>query len=160
MLHLIFYIESHTFSIDINSIAEIIPLVELKRAANTPDYIAGLCNYRGNIIPVVDLSMLIAGKEAERMLSTRIIIVKYISEDGGEKLLGLLAERVTETMHCDSEMFQTQGIETLKNDFLGDIMLRESNIIQNINVSKIIPGEMQQVPGRYEIKYLNGNSDE
>ena len=66
---------------------------------------AGLFNYRGAPVPVIDLSQLTLGRPAARRLSTRIVLVHYPDESGGTHLLGLIAERATQTVRHEPSDF-------------------------------------------------------
>ena len=64
-------------------------MVTRKPCPRAPQGVAGLFDYRGKRVPVIDLSLLTLGKPAQQRLSTRIVLVHY-----GEKadLLGLIAQ--------------------------------------------------------------------
>ena len=72
-------------------------MVLLRKIQHVPDYVAGVFNYRGSIVPVIDLCHLIQGTPCRLRFSTRIIMVNHTTKDGMH-CLGLMAERVTETL--------------------------------------------------------------
>jgi chemotaxis-related protein WspB len=144
MLLLIFYVGTERYGIDSRKIVEVIPLVTFKTVPHAPPYVAGLFNYRGSIVPVVDLTALIAAMPARPLLSTRIILVEYTAENGRRNTLGLLAERVTETVSCREEEFIPPGIVTGEGPYLGDILKDEEGMIQRIEVHAILPEELRQ----------------
>ena len=73
MLLLLFEIGDGRYALDVNQIIEIVPLVKFKKIPTTPDYVAGLMNYRGDGAPVIDLCQLIDHETFDDALSTRII---------------------------------------------------------------------------------------
>lgn len=110
----------------------------LRKAHNVPDYFAGLFSYRGVIVPVIDLSHLIQGKPSRSYLSTRIIMVNYLDEDHTKRFLGLMAERVTETLNKpDSELTKT-GNRLEETSYLGDIIIDDERMIQRIRLDSLL----------------------
>src|ERR1700692_2187261 len=100
MLFLKFRIGSESYVLDTAQIAEVLPLLEITRVPHAPAGVAGLINYRGGCVAVVDLSEVGLGAAAVPRISTRLILVHY-----GEHLLGLIPEQATETMRRDAGSF-------------------------------------------------------
>ena len=145
MLLLLFNIGKDRFGLEVNHIIEILPLVEFKIAPHTPEYVAGLFNYRGTIVPVIDLSMLISGTPSRPLLSTRIILVDYIRSDYNHHVLGLMAEYVTETIPCREEDFKPSTIVSKTAQYIGDIIIHEDEMIQRIKIENILPKPVQEL---------------
>ena len=72
MLLAVFRSHEERYAIGVGSIVEVIPLVKLYSMPNTPDYFAGIFDYRGEPTPVLDLSMLTSGQPSRNSISTRI----------------------------------------------------------------------------------------
>ncbi|MGA7878297.1 MAG: chemotaxis protein CheW [Desulfoferrobacter sp.] len=144
MLLLIFYAGKERYGIDSTKVIEVVPSVSFKSVPHAPSYVAGLLSYRGNIVPVVDLSALIGGAPSKPLLSTRVILVEYVGADGGEHILGLLAERVTETLKCREEDFKPPGIVASESPYLGDLFVDEEGMIQRIEVDAVLPEELRK----------------
>ena len=144
MLLLIFHVEKERYGLEAKQVVEVVPKVVLKAVPHAPHYVAGLSNYRGNIVPVVDLSALIADTPCKPLLSTRIIFVEYLGENGDEHILGLMAERVTETLACREEDFSPPGIVTPEGVYLGDIFVDEEGMIQRIKIEAVLPESLRR----------------
>ena len=84
-------IDDKSYAIDSSSIVEIIPLVQLHAANQENSAIAGEMNYHGNILPVIDLCMLLSNRTHQKKFSTRILIVQLET-----RMAGLIAERLTD----------------------------------------------------------------
>ena len=110
MLMLLFSCEDALYALDSTQVVEVIPRVILRKVHRVPEYVAGLFNYRGEIVPVLDLSHLIQGKPSISYLSTRIIMVNYLDKDNNKRYLGLMAERVTETLNKPDARIDECGI--------------------------------------------------
>ena len=99
MLFLHFQIGDNGFALAADQIVEILPLVELKRARHMPEAVAGLFDYRGRFVPVIDLCELELKRPARRRLSTRIIMTRLPCDESS--VIGLIAENATETVRRD-----------------------------------------------------------
>lgn len=97
MLALRFHVGDDVIELPAREVIEVLPVVDLQRVPHAPDYVAGLLNYRGRPVPVIDLCWVAMQRAAQPLLSTRIILVRHEAAMSSDKLLGLLAERVTET---------------------------------------------------------------
>ena len=76
MLLLLFQAEGETYGLDTRQILEVAPYPECTALPHAPVYVAGLATWRGRTVPVIDLSALIAGKAAQPLLSTRLLVVQ------------------------------------------------------------------------------------
>src|SRR5256885_2780663 len=93
------------YVIGASRIFEVAPLVELRALPQAPRGLAGLMNYRGKPVPVLDLCQLTSDRHASQRLSTRIIILKHPLAKQGERLVGLIAERVTQVLRKEPGEF-------------------------------------------------------
>ena len=139
MLLLLFEIDNGRYALDINQIIEIVPLVKLKKIPTTPEYVAGLMNYRGQGIPVIDLNQLIDSVPFEDALSTRIIIVNYPVKGMDDKSLALIANNVTETVRTKLTKPPPAGVLMDKSLYDGEITPETSDMIQWFDIIKMLP---------------------
>ena len=92
MLMLIFSVGDNLYTLDTAHVVEVIPRVNLRQLHQIPEYVAGLFNYRGAIVPVIDLCQLIQNHPSLSCLSTRIITVNYVEKENTKRWLGLMAD--------------------------------------------------------------------
>jgi chemotaxis-related protein WspB len=140
MLFLKFRIGSESYALDTTQIAEILPLLQITRVPKAPVGVAGLINFRGRAVPVVDLSELMLGEPARPHISTRLILVHY-----GENLLGLIAEQATETMRREAGSFTDSGIASGAAPYLGPVTEDGGRLIRCIEVQKLLPAAFSGV---------------
>lgn len=100
VLALLFEIDGQRYALDARHVVEVIARVELRPIHRSPAELAGAFVYRGEVTPVVDLGLLIAGRRCPERLSSRILITKLPS-GSGTWTVGLLAEHVTEAVRLE-----------------------------------------------------------
>ena len=143
MLFLLFQIRDERYCLEASRVIEVAPMVQAKPVPLAPPYVAGLINYRGAAVPVIDLATLLYGSPCRPLLSTRIILVDYESGDGSRHALGLLAEHVTETISRRKEDFQPPGIEVEDARFLGEVVFDDEGMVRRVEVEKLLPESLR-----------------
>ena len=139
MMILLFSVNGDKYGINVRDIAEVLPSVALKHFPNGPEHIAGLLNYRGLAVPVIDLTLLMTAQASRNRISSRIVLIDFHHEDESRQLLGLLIEKITETLRIPDNAFTHSGVITHESPFLGDIAIHNDIMIQIVNVRKILP---------------------
>ncbi len=143
MLMLLFQLGDGQYAIPAGEVLEIAPQVDLETIAMAPDCVCGLFNYRGLHVPVVDLCRLVNNSPCKDSFTSRIILANYLLPDGSHRVLGLLAERVTETINIDEEAFTSTGVNMEQAPFLGNAARCEPGLVQRISVSELLPETIQ-----------------
>jgi chemotaxis-related protein WspB len=139
MLFLLFELGNDRYALDVRQIAEVLPLVGVKQIPRAPPAMNGLLNYRGAPVPVVDLSQLTLGRPSMRQLSTRIVLVDYPVSGGGTRLLGLIAERATQTARHAASEFVASGITNAGAPYLGPVVTDAHGLVQWIDIRTLLP---------------------
>ena len=152
MLFLLFQLGADWYALDAGQVAEVLPLVRIKPIPRTPPAVAGVLNYRGAPVPVIDLRALTLGRPARPRLSTRIILVHYPDENGGPRLLGLIAEQATETMRRQPTDFTASGVSNDAASYLGPVTADQRGLVQWIEVSKLLPPTVREVLFRQPVE--------
>jgi chemotaxis-related protein WspB len=129
-LLLLLAVAEQLYAIDTQAVVEVIPQVILRPVSGAPAHQSGVFNFRGRVVPVVDVTQLIAGRACAGHLSSRIIMVRHQSAVGETALLGLLAERVTDTLLKSLASFQPAEGAAAQRPFLGGVALDERGLIQ------------------------------
>ena len=143
MLLLTFQAGSQQYAINAKSVQEVIPLVKTRELAGAPDFVSGVFSYRGTLVPVIDVTLMLSGKRSAEHLSTRIIIVKYPEAGESGNVLGLLAEHVTSTAGRKAETFADPGVATPGAPWLGKISVEEKEMLQIVKIEDILTDEMK-----------------
>lgn len=91
---LVFHIGAERHGLPLTEVARVVPVAQLLRLTDAPNFFPGLLDLHGELVPVVDLTRL-AGLTPESVrYDTRILLVDCPQAGGGTRKLGLQAERV------------------------------------------------------------------
>jgi len=145
MLLLLFAVGEGSYAIDISLVEEVVPMMKLRDIPNTPDYVSGLFNYRGDFVPVIDLCQLMIGRGSKESLSTRIVIIDFIVDKDKKVYLGLMAESVTTTIDEADVSFTEASISVEDSQYLGEVGAHNKDIIQKIDINKLLPDFLKRV---------------
>jgi chemotaxis-related protein WspB len=136
-LLLLLTVAEQLYAVDTQAVVEVIPQVILRPVSGAPAHQSGVFNFRGRVVPVVDVTQLIAGRPCAGYLSSRIIMVRHKPADGEPALLGLLAERVTDTLLKPLASFQPAEGAAAQRPFLGGVALDERGLIQLLHCDQL-----------------------
>ena len=142
MLLLIVKLGPERYAIETNRVAEVIPRVRLREVPHAPDFVVGLFVFRGEVVPVIDLRKLMWGRECELFLNTRIVLVRL----DDNRLLGLLAEDVTDTRQSTELTHVETGIEVEKAPYLSSMGVGEGvGMVQLIDIYKLLDQKAREL---------------
>lgn len=147
MLLLRFQAGNERYGLDVSRIIEVIPMVLFLPRPQADQAVAGIFNYHGTMVPVIDLTVLLTGSPSRQRFSTRVILLEYPGRPGeeeGNHILGLLAEQVTETVFYREEDMKPAGIAVDGAPYLGDILVKADGMIQRIAVERLLPPSLQK----------------
>ena len=137
----VFSVGDDRYALPAADLIEVLPLLTLKQLPQTPEWVAGLLNYRGEPVLVVDISTLMTGKPCRAIVSTRILLTSVQRGDGTGKVLGLMAEGVTGTVKILPETLRTSEIWNKSTPYLGLLAMHEGEILQIIHPDKVLTGD-------------------
>ena len=138
MLYLKFTVAGERYVMATNAIIEVAPLIPLRKLPDVPPHVAGLMNYRGRSLPVIDVSQLLAGHDAALRLSTRIVIVPAGRDGDAQHEVGVLLEKATETLEIPDDEFIEPGLENPKTTYLEKVVLDAEGMLQRVSPKNIL----------------------
>jgi chemotaxis-related protein WspB len=138
MIALLFSVGADRYALPARDIVEVLPLVALKRVPPAPPYLAGLLNYHGAAVPVIDLNLLMNGRACERSLSSRILLTRYRVSETRIERLGLMVERAVETANIDPDALISPGIGVPGAPYLGKLALRGGELAQLVQAEQLL----------------------
>lgn len=138
MLFLVFQLGEDRYAVEVTQVIEVLPLVNVKRLPRAPASVAGMFDYHGEPVPLIDLAELAFGTPSRKWMSTRIIVVNDSREPGTRSVVGLLAEQVTETMRRSQEDFRDAGVSLSAAPYLGPVTTHAGSIVQRIKIQNLL----------------------
>ncbi len=98
--YLTFKLGEEDYALDIGKVREVLDFTAITRVPRTPEFMRGVINLRGSVVPVVDLRLKFAMAVTEKTVNTCIIITE-VNVDNETVVLGVLADSVLEVMDLD-----------------------------------------------------------
>ncbi len=100
--YLTFVLGRESYGIPVLRIREIIRMTDITAVPRMPDYVKGVINLRGKVIPVVDLRIKFGLDKAETTERTCIVVVQVSLHAGNKGLMGLIVDAVEEVINIAS----------------------------------------------------------
>jgi purine-binding chemotaxis protein CheW len=140
--YLTFRLDSETFAIDISKVREVLDFTTVTKVPQTPDFMLGVINLRGNVVPVVDMRLKFGMSRTETTVNTCIIIVE-IELDGETAVLGALADSVQEVLELPPDQIEPPPkIGTrLKTQFIKGMGHHGAQFIIILEIDKVFSAE-------------------
>jgi purine-binding chemotaxis protein CheW len=135
---LTFKLGDEVFGVNIMSVREVLDYTSVTKVPQTPDFMRGVINLRGNVVPVIDLKLKFGMNATAHTVNTCIIIVE-VNLDGESAILGALADSVQEVVDFEKECIEpAPKIGTkLNTDFIMGMAKREEGFVIILNIDKI-----------------------
>lgn len=129
-----FIVGDEEFAVPILSIQEIIKPLEYTRVPSTPDYVMGVFNMRGNVIPLINLRMKFGLPYKKEDEDTRYIVIKE-----GEEVIGYVIDRLTEAVRInESDIDPTPETLNESEDVIYGIGKKQDRIITVLKVEGLV----------------------
>lgn len=140
--YLTFMLDDEIYAIDIQQVREVLDFTEITRVPRMPDYMRGVINLRGGVVPVVDLRLKFEMTATEKTVDTCIIIME-ITIDGETNLLGALADSVSEVLVLEPEQVEPApklGMR-LRTEFIKGMGKKKEDFIIILDIDKVFSAD-------------------
>ena len=140
--YLTFTLADEEYGIGILKIKEIIGMMPITSVPQTPDFVKGVINLRGKVIPVMDLRLRFGLPSIDYTERTCIIVVE-IGSQSGTMLVGIVVDAVSEVLNIKAEdMEETPafGIK-LNTEFILGMAKMEGGVKILLDINKVLNGE-------------------
>ncbi|MBI5015731.1 MAG: chemotaxis protein CheW [Deltaproteobacteria bacterium] len=100
--YLTFTLDRELFALPIAKVREVLEFTAVTKVPRTPNFMRGVLNLRGNVVPVVDLRLKFGMSCTERTIDSCVVITE-VAIDGEMTVLGALADAVQEVLELEPE---------------------------------------------------------
>jgi len=137
--YLSFILAGEEYASDILKVQEIRDWTSSTFVPNSPQYIEGILNLRGNIIPIINLRTRFNLPTDEKLLN-RIVIVLTIETGGRNRSMGLLVDAVAETYDVDMDKVRTAptGSSVIDDEFITGLTTLDNKMIILLDVDELL----------------------
>ncbi|MCG1032068.1 chemotaxis protein CheW [Bacillus amyloliquefaciens] len=132
---LVFTLGDEEYGIDILKVQEIRGYDQVTRIANTPDFIKGVTNLRGVIVPIVDLRVKFSQGDVEYDDNTVVIVLNL-----GQRVVGIVVDGVSDVLSLTAEQIRPapEFAVTLSTEYLTGLGALGDRMLILVNIEKLL----------------------
>jgi purine-binding chemotaxis protein CheW len=103
--YLTFRIGEEDFALDVSNVREILEFTTVTKVPKTPNFMRGVINLRGSVVPVLDMRLKFGLSETEKTINTCVVVVEVVLEDTS-MVMGALVDSVQEVFELEPEQIE------------------------------------------------------
>jgi purine-binding chemotaxis protein CheW len=140
--YLTFKLGDEIFATNVAQVREVLDLTNITRVPHAPEFMRGVINVRGSVVPVMDLRLRFGISELENTVDTRIVVME-LSMEGDNIVLGTIADSVHEVMDLDPDQIEEPPKigSRWRTDFIKGIGKRNDEFIIILNIEQIFSAD-------------------
>ncbi|MGD0661863.1 MAG: chemotaxis protein CheW [Syntrophorhabdales bacterium] len=140
--YLTFQLGEEVFALDVSHVREILEFTTVTKVPKTPDYMRGVINLRGSVVPVLDMRLKFGLTEIEKTVDTCIIVVE-VSCEGETTVIGALVNSVQEVFELEQDQIEpAPKIGTqLKTGFVKGMGKKDDRFVIILDIDKVFSSE-------------------
>ena len=137
-----FNIGTEEFGVDILKVQEINRMVDITKVPRSPDFVEGIINLRGKVIPIIDIRKRFNMELAEHDKNTRIVVVDI---DG--QVMGMVVDSVSEVLRIPASTIEPppEVVSSIDSDYIRGVAKLEDRLLIYLDLSRILSGEERKV---------------
>ena len=136
--YLTFKLHEEIFGVDVAQVKEILDYIKITKVPQTPDFMCGVINLRGSVVPVVDMNIKFGLPKTEKTVNTCIVVVE-VEVESTTTVIGALVDSVQEVFEIEAENIEpAPRIGTkLKTEFIKGMGKHDDEFIIILDIDKI-----------------------
>lgn len=140
--YLTFKLDEEVFALDVAKVREILEYTTVTKVPQTPDFMRGVINLRGSVVPVIDLRLKFGMTATEQSINTCIIVTE-VAMEGETILLGTLADSVQEVNEMEPGQIEAPPhIGTkLNTDFIKGMGKQDGIFVMILDIDKVFQAD-------------------
>lgn len=138
--YLTFMLDGEEYGVDILKVQELRGWESVTPIPNTPDYVRGVINLRGVVVPIIDLRSRFGLEDIEPGPTTVVVIVKLESASGKERVMGIVTDAVSEVYSIgQSDLQPTPEMESsVAIDFVKELATIDNKMVILLDINKLV----------------------
>lgn len=140
-LYLVLALGGDRYALEAASVVEVLPVVRLKHLPGAPSGVAGLMNFRGAAVPVIDLGLLAGGGATPASTAARIIVMR-LADAAAPGLLALLVPSARDTARVEASAFAEPRV-TGSARWPGAVATTPDGVLQRVHVAELLTAELR-----------------
>lgn len=158
--YLTFTLGEVVFAVDVTNVREILEFTKITRVPGTPDFMRGIINLRGSVVPVIDMRLKFGMSETVKSIDTCIVVIE-VSYEGEGLVIGVLTDSVREVFELEPENIEEPpriGTE-LRTEFIKGMGKKTDSFVIILDVDRIFSvEELTDIGGpvQKELSAVNG----
>ena len=139
---LTFTLDEEQYAVDVAKVREVLEYTKVTRVPRMPEYMCGVINLRGSVVPVIDLRLKFGLKAVERTINTSIVVMEIeMGED--TVILGALTDSVKEVIDFEAgDIEPAPRIGTkLETEFIKGMGKKNDSFIIILDIDKVFSAE-------------------
>jgi purine-binding chemotaxis protein CheW len=140
--YLTFRLSDEVYALDIGKVREVLDFTTVTKVPRTPEFMRGVINLRGSVVPVVDLRLKFGLPATEKTVNTCVIITE-VTVDDDTTILGCLADSVQEVLDlAPGDISAAPRIGTkLRTDFIKGMGKRDDRFLIILDIDRVFSVE-------------------
>lgn len=142
-----FHVGDEEFGVEILEVREINRMMEITRVPHAPDFVEGVVNLRGQVIPVVDLRKRFGLGAVERDKNARIVVVEL-----GDRVVGFLVDSVSEVLRVPRGVVEPPPaiVGGIDSEYIEAVVKLDDRLLILLNLQKLLTKGENQELGEFE----------
>lgn len=130
-----FRLANEEYGVDIMHVQEIILIGQITEMPQVPEYVRGLINLRGHVIPIIDLRVKFGLEVTEKTEHSRIIVLNV-----NKKIVGITVDAVDEVLRIKSDQIEpaSVGLTGFGKEYVSGLVKFEKKLLILLSIEKII----------------------
>lgn len=140
--YLTFRLDEEVFAVDVAKVREILDFTSVSKVPQTPEFMRGVINLRGSMVPVVDMRLKFGMSQTENTVNTCVIVTE-IALGGETTIVGSLADSVQEVLELEPDQIEpAPRIGTkLRTEFIRGMGTRNEQFIIILDIDRVFDEE-------------------
>ena len=138
--YLTFNLGGESYGLEIMKVQEIIKMIEVTSIPKTPEFVRGVVNLRGKVIPVVDLRLKFDMQGQEDTDKTCVIVVQVKSNQDAVTIIGIIVDEVAEVIDIEAEQVEPPPMlgGNIDTDFILGMGKMDKKVITMLDIDKVL----------------------